>query len=162
MSVTSCSQAVHPDGYDIPTAGLPESTDLFDFSLRWGCPPGGSGGGRGSSKPTVKSHSPKPGYTCQAFPYAGEIMPQAMACPRPNDRKIIYMKKWEYRLLVALWDHDKGRFYWADNERDQRNSQERLEALAQEGWETVSSFPCGVQVKQQNYLLRRPVTEILC
>lgn len=72
------------------------------------------------------------------------------------------MKKWEYRLLVALWDHDKGRFYWADNERDQRNSQERLEALAQEGWETVSSFPCGVQVKQQNYLLRRPVTEILC
>jgi len=72
------------------------------------------------------------------------------------------MKKWEYRLLVALWDRDRGLFYWADNDRDRRNSQERLDALAQEGWETVSSFPCGAQVPQHNYLLRRPVTENLC
>jgi hypothetical protein len=69
------------------------------------------------------------------------------------------MKKWEYKLLVQLWDQQKGRFYWADHETDPRTSQERLDALAQEGWETVSAFPCGAHVTQHNYLLRRPVSE---
>jgi len=65
------------------------------------------------------------------------------------------MKKWEYTLLIQLWDNEKRRFYWADHESDPRSSQERVDALAQEGWETVSAFPCGERVKQQNYLLRR-------
>jgi hypothetical protein len=69
------------------------------------------------------------------------------------------MKKFEYKLLVQLWDHEKGRFYWADHETDWRDSGERLDALAQEGWETVSTFPCEGRVAQQNYLLRRPVDE---
>ena len=67
------------------------------------------------------------------------------------------MKKWEYRLLVQLWDREKQTFYWADNERDLRNSQERLEALEQEGWEAVSAFPCGSASTQRNYLLKRLV-----
>ena len=69
------------------------------------------------------------------------------------------MKKWEYLLLVQLWDHEKQRFYWADHETDSRDSQERLEALAQEGWETLSAFPCGARATQQNYLLKRSVGE---
>src|SRR5437868_5034607 len=72
-----------------------------------------------------------------------------------NDGKMLTMKKWEYTLLVQLWDHETQRFYWADHETDSRTSKERLHALAQEGWKTVSAFPCGERVKQQNYLLRR-------
>ena len=60
------------------------------------------------------------------------------------------MKKCEYRLLVELWHREKGRFYWADNETDRRNSQERLDALAQEGWEVLSAFPYGASATQQN------------
>ena len=71
------------------------------------------------------------------------------------DGKMLTMKKCEYQLLVQLWDHETQRFYWADHESDPRTSKERLHALAQEGWETVSSFPCGERVRQQNYLLRR-------
>jgi len=70
---------------------------------------------------------------------------------------MLTMKQWEYKLLVQLWDHDKQRFYWADHESDPRSSQERVEALRQEGWETVSAFPCGERVRQHNYLLRRSV-----
>jgi hypothetical protein len=65
------------------------------------------------------------------------------------------MKKWEYQLLVQLWDHDRGRFYWADNETDPRSSKERLHALEAEGWQVVSAFPCEGRVAQHNYLLRR-------
>jgi hypothetical protein len=65
------------------------------------------------------------------------------------------MKKWEYKLLVQFWDHDRQRFYWADDERDHRSSQERLKDLEEEGWEMLSAFPCGERVPQQNYLLRR-------
>ena len=72
-----------------------------------------------------------------------------------TDGKMLSMKKWEYKLLVQLWDSDKGRFYWADHERDPRNAQERLDALNREGWETVSAFPSGIQGSQRNYLLRR-------
>ena len=67
------------------------------------------------------------------------------------------MKKCEYRLLVELWDHEEQHFYWADNETDRRNSQERLHALAQEGWETLSAFPCRSSITQHNYLLKRPL-----
>ena len=70
---------------------------------------------------------------------------------------MVMMKKWEYRLLVQLWDHEQGRFYWADHESDPRSSQERLEALRQEGWETVSAFPAGMRGSQHNYLLKRSV-----
>lgn len=69
------------------------------------------------------------------------------------------MKKWEYQLLVQLWDHQRQQFYWADHETDPRDSQERVDALQQEGWETVSVFPCGERVRQHNYLLRRPADE---
>ena len=69
------------------------------------------------------------------------------------------MKKWKYELLVQLWDHEKQQFYWADHETDPRDSQERLEALAQEGWVILSAFPCGGRVTQHNYLLRRPLDE---
>jgi len=72
-----------------------------------------------------------------------------------NDRKMSCMKKWEYQLLVQLWDHQRGRFYWADNETDPRSPQERLDILAQDGWEVLSTFPCGARFPQQNYLLRR-------
>ena len=72
---------------------------------------------------------------------------------------MLCMKKWEYQLLIQFWDHAKGRLYWADHETDLRDSQERLEALAQEGWETLSAFPCGSRVRQHNYLLRRPLDE---
>jgi hypothetical protein len=72
---------------------------------------------------------------------------------------MLYMKKWEYQLLVEFWDHEKGRFYWADNETDPRDSQERLDALRQEGWETALAFPCGARVRQHNYLLKRPIDE---
>jgi len=72
-----------------------------------------------------------------------------------NDRKMSCMKKWDYQLLVQLWDTQRQRFYWADNETDLRSPQERLELLAQDGWEVVSSFPCGATDTQQNYLLRR-------
>ena len=75
------------------------------------------------------------------------------------DGKMLTMKKWEYRLLVQLWDHETQRFYWADHETDPRTSKERLHALAQEGWKTVSAFPCGEKVAQHNYLLKRPVDE---
>ena len=71
------------------------------------------------------------------------------------------MKKTEYRLLVQLWDLQKGKFYWADNESDPRDAQERLEALHREGWETVSTFPCGSASTQRNYLLQRAVVESL-
>jgi len=117
-----------------------------------------------SGKATVKSFSLNLAYTCRAFQDAGEIGPQAIAGSleqaqatqnRLHDRKNLRMKKWEYTLLVQLWDPGLGRFYWADHETDPRNSQERLEALAQEGWEVVSAFPCGERVRQQNYLLRR-------
>ena len=69
------------------------------------------------------------------------------------------MKKWEYRLLVQFWDHEKGGFYWADHETDPRSSQERLDALRRQGWETVLAFPCGARVPQHNYLLKRPAEE---
>jgi hypothetical protein len=65
------------------------------------------------------------------------------------------MKKWDYQLLVQLWDSQRGRFYWADNEMDPRSPQERLEGLEQDGWEILSTFPCGAKDTQQNYLLRR-------
>jgi hypothetical protein len=65
------------------------------------------------------------------------------------------MKKWEYQLLVQLWDHEKGQFYWADHETDPRSAKERLEALEGEGWQVVSAFPCGTRVPQHNYLLKR-------
>ena len=64
-------------------------------------------------------------------------------------------KKWEYRLLVELWDRQRQCFYWADNDRDPRTASQRLDALEQEGWEVVSSFPCRDQVTQRNYLLKR-------
>ncbi len=60
------------------------------------------------------------------------------------------MKKWEYRLLVQFWDHEKERFYWADQETDPRSSQKRLDALRRQGWETVLAFPCGERVRQHN------------
>ena len=66
------------------------------------------------------------------------------------------MKKWEYQLLVQLWDHERQRFYWADHETDENSAKERLYALGQEGWQVVSEFPCGARVAQHNYLLRRP------
>ena len=66
------------------------------------------------------------------------------------------MKKWDYQLLVQIWDRQKGRFYWADNETDPRSPEERLEILAQDGWEVLSAFPCGARDTQKNYLLRRP------
>jgi hypothetical protein len=69
------------------------------------------------------------------------------------------MKKWEYQLLVQLWDHEKGGFYWADNERDPRCPQECLDALRRKGWEAVLPFPCGTRVPQHNYLLKRPVVD---
>jgi hypothetical protein len=69
------------------------------------------------------------------------------------------MKKWKYKLLVQLWDREKQQFYWADHETDPRDSRERLNALAQEGWETLSAVPCGGRVTQHNYLLRRPLDE---
>ncbi len=72
---------------------------------------------------------------------------------------MLCMKKWEYQLLVQFWDHEKGQFYWADDETDRRNSQERLDALRRVGWETLLSFPCGTRVRQHNYLLRRPIVE---
>lgn len=65
------------------------------------------------------------------------------------------MKKCEYRLLVELWDNEKGGFYWADNETDPRTSRERVQALEQDGWETVMEFPCGRRIPQHNYLLKR-------
>jgi hypothetical protein len=76
-----------------------------------------------------------------------------------NDENTPCIKKWEYRLLVEFWDHEKGGFYWADNETDPRDSQERLAALNQQGWETVMTFPCGARLKQHNYLLKRPVDQ---
>ena len=69
---------------------------------------------------------------------------------------MLYMNKWEYQLLVELWDFEKQEFYWADNKTDQRNSGERLNALKQEGWEVISSFPSGMIGTQHNYLLKRP------
>jgi hypothetical protein len=69
------------------------------------------------------------------------------------------MKKQEYRLLVQFWDNEEGRLYWADQESDPRSSQERVDALAPEGWETVSAFPCGERIRRQNYLLRRSAGE---
>jgi hypothetical protein len=65
------------------------------------------------------------------------------------------MKKWQYQLLIQLWDTQRQRFYWADNETDPRSPQERLDILSGDGWETVSAFPCGARDTQNNYLLRR-------
>ena len=65
------------------------------------------------------------------------------------------MKKWQYQLLIQLWDRETQRFYWADSETDPRSSQERIKALEGEGWQVVSSFPCGERVAQHNYLLKR-------
>ena len=69
------------------------------------------------------------------------------------------MKKNEYLLLVQLWDSQQGKFYWADNESDPREAHERIEALQQEGWQTLSTFPCGSASTQRNYLLQRAVVE---
>ena len=155
MEVVSLSAFVRAGGIPSPKASQNAEVSLY------------------SSKQSVKSYSFRLRYTVtnmnliagrtarseiQAFymplePDSRQRIPTARA--GLNDWKILYMKKWEYTLLVQLWDHDKQCFYWADQELDPRSSQERVAALHQEGWETVSSFPCGDRVRQHNYLLRR-------
>ena len=68
------------------------------------------------------------------------------------------MQKWEYLALVQQWNIGEKRFYWGDDENDNRNTAERLNALGQEGWELVSGFASGSMGVQFNYLLKRPIS----
>ena len=48
------------------------------------------------------------------------------------------MQKWEHMSLVQLWSDDGKKFYWIDDETDERSSIDRLNVLGDKGWELVT------------------------
>ena len=66
------------------------------------------------------------------------------------------MHKWEYRVLLQMWDDEEHVYYWHEGEeRYERNVLQRLNDAGQEGWELVTIEPGPEQ--SINYFFKRPL-----
>jgi hypothetical protein len=74
------------------------------------------------------------------------------------------MQKWEYKIIIRMFN--KGKYEWSNPPNEKRSYEEFLNALGQEGWELISTLPVSVPnqawdagaTKAIHYLLKRPVS----
>jgi len=48
------------------------------------------------------------------------------------------MQKWEYVTLTQIYNRDDEKYFWTDDDADERGAIQRLNEVGQEGWELVA------------------------
>lgn len=68
------------------------------------------------------------------------------------------MQKWEYLVVVRTYNSRLKRFEWADKAYKEKNGQELLADLGQQGWELTVTHVFRESLEAQNlhYIFKRP------